>query len=145
MDYTVLLKEMLNSENYLCLATSTPLGQPWATPLCFVYDEQQSLYFISQNESLHALHVAANPHVAFAMYNTRQPLGNAFWIQGTGTVKQVAEEKVPQSIQDELLSLVSIPILQKDYSFFQLEMDEVFLPDEERWKIWNNLRKQVTL
>jgi general stress protein 26 len=78
MDYQALLQEILTTESYLCLATSTALGQPWATPLCFISDEKYRLYFISQNESLHALHIAANPHVAFSIFNTRQPIGNAF-------------------------------------------------------------------
>lgn len=78
MDYKILLDEIFATENYLCLATSTPLGQPWATPLCFVHEEKNKLYFVSQNESLHALHIAANPHVAFSIFNTRQPVGNAF-------------------------------------------------------------------
>jgi nitroimidazol reductase NimA-like FMN-containing flavoprotein (pyridoxamine 5'-phosphate oxidase superfamily) len=74
MDYKLLLEEILDSENYLCLATSTPLGQPWATPLCFVRGDNNNLYFVSQNESLHALHIAVNPHVAFSIFNTEQPL-----------------------------------------------------------------------
>lgn len=74
MDYKSLLRELLKNEKYLSLATSTALGQPWATPLCFVYEAVNRLYFISQNESLHALHIAANPHVAFTIFNTRQPI-----------------------------------------------------------------------
>lgn len=145
MDYKILLEEILNTENYLCLATSTPLGQPWATPLCFVYEGNHHIFFISQNESLHALHIAANPHVAFALYNTRQPIGNAFWVQWTGFVKVMDENRVPKAVQEKLLSLVSIPILQKEYSYFLLEIDEVFLPNEARWKIGNDLRTQVSL
>ena len=145
MDYHALLLELLTTENYLCLATSTALGQPWATPLCFVYDEKNRLYFISQNESLHALHVAANPHVAFSIFNTRQPVGSAFWTQWTWTVKKVSLEQVSEPVKERLFSIISMPILQKEYSFFLLEIDEIYLPDAERWKIWNNLRTKIEL
>ncbi|MBP9812300.1 pyridoxamine 5'-phosphate oxidase family protein [Candidatus Gracilibacteria bacterium] len=143
MDYQALLQEILTTESYLCLATSTALGQPWATPLCFISDEKYRLYFISQNESLHALHIAANPHVAFSIFNTRQPIGNAFGSQGTGIVKKLTLDLVPDQIREQLFSLVSMPILQKDYSFFMIEIDEIYLPDAERWKIGNELRTKV--
>ncbi|GAB0174592.1 MAG: hypothetical protein HHAS10_04710 [Candidatus Altimarinota bacterium] len=145
MDYKSLLLELLKNEKYLSLATSTAFGQPWATPLCFVYEDANRLYFISQNESLHALHIAANPHVAFSIFNTRQPLGTSFGSQGTGLVKKLSLEKVPETIRERLFSLVSMPILQKDYSFFLIEIDEIYLPDEERWKIENNLRTKIEL
>ena len=60
-------------------------------------------------------------------------------------VKKVALDEVPEIIREKLFSIVSMPILQKDYSFFLLEIDEVYLPDAERWKIGNNLRTKVEI
>jgi hypothetical protein len=60
-------------------------------------------------------------------------------------VKKIDANSVPESLKNDLFSLVSIPILQKEYSFYILEIEEVYLPDEERWKIGNELRIKVNL
>lgn len=145
MDYTAILDEMLSSQYYMFLATSSSIGQPWAVPLCYVRGEKNKLYFLSHNESLHVSHIQENPRVAFSIFDNRQLLGNAFWIQWCGIASTLDEDTLPIEIREKLLSIVSIAITQKEHTFFCIDIDQIYLPDAERWKIGNNIRTKIEL
>ena len=145
MDYSAILDEMLSSQYYMFLATSSPTGQPWATPICYVRGEKNKLYFLSHNESLHAYHIWANPRVAFSIFDNKQLLGNAFWIQWCWIAKRIDATAFLIEIREKLLSLVSMAITQKEHSFYCIEIDEIYLPDAERWKVGSALRTKIEL
>jgi nitroimidazol reductase NimA-like FMN-containing flavoprotein (pyridoxamine 5'-phosphate oxidase superfamily) len=50
--------------SYCVIATATPAGEPWVTPLFFNYDPSLRLYFESEPASRHARLLADNARVA---------------------------------------------------------------------------------
>lgn len=66
------VKEKLDASPFVSLATQGAEG-PWVCPLYFAYDAQFNLYILSQpSTSLHMRHVAADPAVACAVYDSHQ-------------------------------------------------------------------------
>jgi uncharacterized protein YhbP (UPF0306 family) len=145
MDYAVVLDEMFFSHHYLSLATSSKSGEPWASPICYVRHEKKSLYFISHTESIHVKHIEENPQVAFAIYDSRQIVGNAFGVQGKGTASKVEEVEVPFEVKTKLYEITSLVILERTHSFYRIDMEAVYLPDFERWKKESPIRTHIPL
>lgn len=143
MNYEEMLNQILDSNHYMTLATVDADGNPWASPLTYVFDGEKYLYFISSNHSAHILNIAKNSRVSFAIFDSLQTVGNAFGVQGYGVVDRILPTDIPTLLKGELLSLVSIVVLNRDYSFFRITLDEVYLPHVERWKEESPLRYKV--
>lgn len=145
MNYKKILLEILESQTYLCLATSDTDNAPWASPIAYASDENAVLYFISHTESLHIKNIKQNKKVAISIYDSHQPLRNAFWVQASGICEQVDEWHVPLDAKQKLFDRVSLAVLSKDYAFFQIKLEDIYLPDAERWKEFHDLRVRVEL
>ena len=81
MNYNQTKKHILDTGKYMTLATASADGEPWASPLAFVYDGDKYFYFISNNSVRHAKNITENPRVAFAVFDSLQSSGNAFGLQ----------------------------------------------------------------
>lgn len=133
MNYQEMQYHILDSNKYMTLATVDEFGNPWASPVTFVFDEK-NFYFISSDLTRHSKNIAKNPKVSFAIFDSLQSSENAFGLQGAGIAKKMTINEVPASIKTALFSLVSIVVLNRDYSFFKIHINEMYLPHIERWK-----------
>ena len=68
-------KEILNTIKYATLATVTPEGKPWNSPVVFDLDDKYNLYWYSDKENQHSKNVREKPHVLIVVYDSTAPLG----------------------------------------------------------------------
>ena len=61
--------EILKSNKYLSLGTTDGII-PWVAPVFYCMDESFNLYFISQLDSLHSIHMQKQPLVSFAVFDS---------------------------------------------------------------------------
>jgi uncharacterized protein YhbP (UPF0306 family) len=59
---------LLTETHDLTLATLDPDGKPRATPLFFAFDDQATLYFLSERDTQHCRNLEREPFVAAALY-----------------------------------------------------------------------------
>ena len=97
MDLSIRAKELILGSNYLTLATSDA-NDTWVAPLGYACDENFIFYFISEHQSRHALHIAANPNVAFAIYDSTLLPQDANGLQVSAHAGVVATEEIPHAI-----------------------------------------------
>lgn len=90
--------EILKSNIYFTLAT-TDGNSAWAAPLYYCMDEGFNLYFISQMESLHAVHIMKQPSVSFAIFDSHQREGEGNGVQGSGTVTMLEGNDVVEGLK----------------------------------------------
>jgi len=145
MQYKKILREILDSQNYLCLATANKSWLPWAAPVAYVCDDDFSLYFISYIESLHGQNIRINKEVALSIYDSTQILKNAIWIQASGFAEIIDENNMPADIRQRLFDKVALAVLSRDYAVYRITLTDVFLPDAERWKEFHDLRIKIEL
>lgn len=67
-----LVHEVITGNAYLTLAT-TDGEEPWAAPIEYMHDDDLNIYFLSTDSSRHSRHIAANPVVAVAIFDSEQP------------------------------------------------------------------------
>jgi nitroimidazol reductase NimA-like FMN-containing flavoprotein (pyridoxamine 5'-phosphate oxidase superfamily) len=76
-------KEILQTIKYATLATVTPEGKPWNSPVASVIDDDLNIYWFSDKEGQHSKNVRANGEVFIVVYDSTVP-----WGQGEGVYIQ---------------------------------------------------------
>jgi nitroimidazol reductase NimA-like FMN-containing flavoprotein (pyridoxamine 5'-phosphate oxidase superfamily) len=91
-------KEILANNLYMCLATVDGT-QPWVSPVYFSFDENLTFYFVSEQTADHVRFLLANPEVALAVYDSRQPpnTGEGVWVKGRASL--VEAEALPAVLE----------------------------------------------
>lgn len=85
------IRTYLANHKLMTLATSTQ-DQPWVCTVYYAEDANLSLYFVTGKSNRHAAAVAANPQVAFSIYESTQNVAdNKEGFQATGTCRLLTD------------------------------------------------------
>ena len=68
---------IVGEARYLVLATSSPEGEPWISPVWFAHRDLDTFWWISRPGTRHSRLVAANPAVAIAVFDSTVVPGRA--------------------------------------------------------------------
>ncbi len=83
-------KNIIESNIYCSLSTCSPDGEPWISPVFFVYDNDWNLYWSSAIVSQHSQNIYSNGgKVAIAIYGSQVPEGTGQGLYFTGTARVV--------------------------------------------------------
>lgn len=83
-------KNIIESNLYCSLSTCSTDGDPWISPVFFVYDDDWNLYWSSAIISQHSQNIYSNRgKVAIAIYGSQVPEGTGQGLYFTGTAKVV--------------------------------------------------------
>ena len=92
-------KNIVETNLYCSLSTCTPDGEPWISPVLFVYDENWNLYWSSAIISKHSQNIYSNGgKVAIAIYGSPIPEGTGQGLYFTGTAQEVENVEVAEQI-----------------------------------------------
>lgn len=81
--------EIVKQIKYATLATVTPEGVPWNSPVAHDWDEDLNIYWVSDKQGQHSINVADNGRVFIVIYDSTVPEG-----EGEGVYIQAYAEKV---------------------------------------------------
>lgn len=76
MELATRARELLAAIAYINLATVSPDGRPWNTPVYAVHDEQLRFYWSSWKEAEHSKNLRTNPAVFFTLYDSTRQRGD---------------------------------------------------------------------
>lgn len=79
---------LLAQHRYLVLGTADPSGSPWVTPLFFVADGPDTLFWVSSPDSRHSQNLTHRPVVAITLFDSDAPIGKAeaLYLQATASL-----------------------------------------------------------
>lgn len=87
--------EILQNTLYCTLATCSPDGFPWASPVLFTYDAHWNLYWSSAIAARHSQNICWNRgRVAITIYSTSQSEGAGKGLYFQGISAEVAPDRV---------------------------------------------------
>jgi general stress protein 26 len=125
--------EIIKQIRYATLATVTPEGLPWNSPVAHEYDNSLNIYWVSDKEGQHSKNVTANNKVFIVIYDSTVPEGDGEGVYIQANVEQVIDP-------EEILKVRRI----KKGSHFEQSPDS-FLGDSIRYmykavpqKVWMN-------
>jgi len=131
--YTYRAKEIIDKIAYATIATSSPDGQPWNSPVYYNHDEKMNIYWVSDKNGQHSKNIKENSRVFIVLYDSTATEGEGVGVYIQAVASQVTDPK-------EILKVRRI----KKGSHFQQSPDD-FLGDSIRYmykavpeKIWLN-------
>ena len=74
------------------LATVTPAGHPWNTPVFVAVAADLSFYWSSLRDAAHSRNIAANPAVMLALFDSTAPDDTGAGLYVTATARELSEE-----------------------------------------------------
>lgn len=96
-DWPAHLESAFDAAYYCALSTSGSDG-PWVNPVYFARDRDNSILFISLDDSRHMRNIASDPRVAVAIFSTDQPPGrHVRGLQMAGTARRLPDNEVPDA------------------------------------------------
>lgn len=67
--------ELLAADNHITVATADEHGTPWISPVFFVRDEANSIYWVSSKTARHSANIRQRPEVALVLFSTGPAVG----------------------------------------------------------------------
>jgi hypothetical protein len=68
MDLTKIAKKTISECLYLNIASITPSGSPWNTPVYYTFDNNFNLYWYSDKNSIHSENIRNNQEIFITIY-----------------------------------------------------------------------------
>lgn len=107
MDHLEKAKAIIEKVIYINIATVTPDGRPWNTPVVAAYDEDYNFYWASWAENEHSKNIRNNPNVFLTIYDSTVP-------EGTGEGVYIEAKAVELTDRDEIARAVATYYARKN-------------------------------
>ena len=109
MDNVTLAKGIIEKILYITIASVTPDGKPWNSPVYSAYDEKYNFYWISWTKNQHSKNINHNPNVFLSIYDSTVPegTGEGVYVQGKAyeltdrTEIEFADELINKRVGDK--------------------------------------------
>lgn len=74
-DLNKLAKKIIEKILYITIASVTPEGLPWNSPVYLAYDKNYNFYWASWKDNQHSKNIRNNPNVYIVIYDSTVPEG----------------------------------------------------------------------
>ncbi len=96
---TQLAKTIIETNQYMTLATCDNLGNAWASPVAYVFDDKYNFYWVSVPESKHQHNIKHNSQITFAIFDSHQLWGEGVGVQIEAKVEEVKLLELPRVVE----------------------------------------------
>jgi hypothetical protein len=85
-----IVREIVDANRYLVLATADAAGRPWSSPVYFAHIGHTEFLWVSSPEAAHSRNIAARPDVGMVVFDSDAEIGT-----GQGVYMSAVAELVP--------------------------------------------------
>ena len=129
-------KEIIESNIYCTIATTTLDGKPWISPVFFTYDNKYNLYWVSNKDSKHSTLIRNNPQVAIVIFDSKAPEG-----QGDGVYfESVASELTDKSEISHVMKLLNKRVTKDEFRVKSVES----VTNGGVWRIYKAIPNKIS-
>ena len=76
-DLAALAREIIDSNQYMTLATADEDGRPWASPVWFAHEDYTRFVWVSKPDARHSRNLSARPQAGIVIFDSTVPIGGA--------------------------------------------------------------------
>jgi nitroimidazol reductase NimA-like FMN-containing flavoprotein (pyridoxamine 5'-phosphate oxidase superfamily) len=91
MDSKLRAREIIEKVRYITVATVTPDGRPWGTPVFAAYDDRYNFYWKSMADAVHSRNIRENPNIYFTIYDSTAAPGAGSGVYCTAQAAELSE------------------------------------------------------
>src|SRR5215217_456357 len=97
-DHVAVARQLIESVQYMTLATSDEAGVPWASPVWFAHDEYTRFLWVSKPDARHSANLAARPEAGIVIFDSTVPMGTGQAVYVEATVELLEGEAEERGI-----------------------------------------------
>jgi len=98
-DHAAVARDLIESIQYMTLATSDEAGTPWASPVWFAHDEYTRFLWVSKPDARHSRNLAARPETGIVIFDSTVPMGTGQAVYVEARVEQLQGEDEERGIE----------------------------------------------
>jgi pyridoxine/pyridoxamine 5'-phosphate oxidase len=76
-ELAALAREIIDSNQYMTLATADADGRPWASPVWFAHQSYTGFVWVSKPDARHSRNLSARPQAGIVIFDSTVPMGGA--------------------------------------------------------------------
>lgn len=99
-DYGTKAQDILNRIQYATVATITPDGKPWNSPVAHEIDDKRNIYWFSDKENQHSKNIRANPYAFIVIYDSTAPEGTGEGVYIEADVEELSDPEEINKIRN---------------------------------------------
>jgi nitroimidazol reductase NimA-like FMN-containing flavoprotein (pyridoxamine 5'-phosphate oxidase superfamily) len=88
-----LAKRIIERILYITVATITPDGKPWSSPLYSAFDKKYNFYWASDRNGQHSKNIRNNPDVFITIFDSGVPEGSGRGVYVQAVARELSDEK----------------------------------------------------
>ncbi len=97
-DLAVHAREIIDSSQYMTLATADADGRPWASPVWFAHERYTEFVWVSKPGARHSRNLAARPQAGIVIFDSTVPMGHGRAVYLEAEVELVEEDEAERCI-----------------------------------------------
>lgn len=95
-DSGAVVREIVDANLYMVLATADEAGRPWASPVYFAHFGYTELFWLSSPDATHSRNIAVRPDVGIVVFDSQVPIST-----GQGVYMRAVAEQVTTASEIE--------------------------------------------
>jgi uncharacterized protein YhbP (UPF0306 family) len=89
-DLASVVRDIIDSNAYMTLATADENGRPWASPVWYAAEGYAHFYWVSSPEARHSRNLAARPEVGVVIFDSQAPVGTGQGVYMSAIAEELA-------------------------------------------------------
>jgi nitroimidazol reductase NimA-like FMN-containing flavoprotein (pyridoxamine 5'-phosphate oxidase superfamily) len=98
-DLAAIARTIIDSNDYMVLATADEIGLPWASPVWYAPEEYRELFWVSSPEARHSRNLAARPELAIVIFDSTVAVGSGQGVYMSAVADQPSGEDLDRGIE----------------------------------------------
>jgi pyridoxine/pyridoxamine 5'-phosphate oxidase len=91
-------REIIDSNQYMTLATADADGRPWASPVWFAHEDYTRFLWVSKPDALHSRNLSARTEAGIVIFDSTVPMGGARAVYLEATAERLDEAEAARDI-----------------------------------------------
>jgi uncharacterized protein YhbP (UPF0306 family) len=93
------VRDIIEANCYLVLATADAAGRPWSSPVYFAHIGFTEFFWVSSPEATHSRNIAQRPEVGIAVFDSQVAIGTGQGVYMSATAKLLEDGETARGIE----------------------------------------------
>jgi pyridoxine/pyridoxamine 5'-phosphate oxidase len=98
-DLAASAREIIDSNEYMTLATADEDGSPWASPVWFAHESHLRFVWVSKPEARHSRNLATRPQAGIVIFDSTVPMGAGQAVYVEAVAEQLEDDQAERYVE----------------------------------------------
>lgn len=93
------VRDIIEANRYLVLATADPTGRPWSSPVYFAHIDFTDFFWVSALDATHSRNIAMRPEVSIVVFDSHAGIGAGQGVYMSAVASLLNGREITQGIE----------------------------------------------